>query len=305
MPRKIGFVIDPIENLNPQKDSSILLMNAACSLGYTVFWSSAASVFAKTDTVFGIWTPYSKSSIQSQVMAFDDLDIIFLREEPPLDKDYIELTYLYELTKKCVLINPADALRNASEKLYTLHFKQDIPSQLVSRNTDLLHQFVLENQIAILKPIGLFGSQNVLRLSHEDPDLIKKIQEATKQEKELVVCQQFLPDVRKGDRRIFLVHGEVMGSFDSIPAEGDFRGNSHYGARFAPAKASTRELEIIQNIKPAIMEDRLYFVGLDFVQQCLTEVNVSCVGGIWNMNHVYDMRFELALLKALLDPFIG
>jgi len=299
----IGFVMDPLEKLNPKKDSTILMMRATTRMGHAAWWCIADSVHAKDGHVYGRWNRWE--SDEARTFDFDELDFVFLREEPPVDIDFIHLTYLYELAKRPVFINTPRSLRDASEKMSPLWFPECMPRHVVSRSAEDILAFVDEVGAAVCKPLGWFGSKGVFKLVKGQTDAAERVREGTGDGKDVLMVQEFLPGVARGDRRIFLFHGEVHGSFDSIPAVDDFRGNSGFGATWGPSEPSPRELEICAAIAPRLVEAGVYFAGVDFVDELITEINVTCPAGFWNMNDLYGGRYEDRALQALLDPFLS
>lgn len=304
MNTKIGFVIDPIERLNLEKDSSILLMNAALRNNYDVFWCETPDIHATAGQVWGLWQQYLSSTSQKKHQNFNEFDFIFLREEPPIDQDFINLTYLYDLAQKPIFINPPQALRNVSEKLYPLRFYEYIPDQLITRHNQKILEYLEQHTKLVLKPIGLFGAKGVNCIQKNQQNTMETINQLTQNESNLVVCQKFLPEVYDGDKRIFMIHGEIAGAFTTIPQNEDFRADDSFGAVSMESTITDQEMALCHAIQPKLKEDHLYFIGLDVIGGLITELNVTCVAGIWHMNQIYGISYEDQVLRALLKPFI-
>lgn len=300
--KKIAFLIDPIESLNPNKDSTLYLMNASLKKGFSTYWADINTVKTRKNLVSAQFINYSTQMITDQ--SFNDFDIIFLREEPPINDDFYQLTYLYELAKHPVYINPISVLRDISEKLYPLNFPNFIPDQIITRKVDDILFFLKEKKEIILKPVGLFGSQGVFKVSLDTPNYEEIIIDNLIKRNDLFVIQEFLSNVSKGDKRIFIVRNEILGSFISKPARNDFRGSSVYGATFEPSEITTKENKICQQLMEQFKKDHIIFAGVDMVDEKITEINVTCVGGIWNMNSVYKIEFESVLFDKLIHPYL-
>lgn len=300
--KNIGFLIDPLDKLKPGKDSSLLLMEAGKELGFNVSFFHPNSVRAEGNTLYA--SIYHDGKETPSDADLNDFDFIFLREEPPVDKDYFEMACLFTTLDHPVLINHPLALQSISEKLAVHLFAEFAPTALSGRRLMDILPFLKTHKKIILKPIGHFGSAGVLKLDIADKNHEALILEVTQNETCLVHCQKFLDSVTQGDKRVFIIHSQPHGAFYSMPKEGDFRGSSTFGATFKPAEISPREKEASLAIGDYLLNVGVYFAGLDFVGEQLTEVNVTCPGGIWNMNHVYGIRYEIDCLKALLAPWI-
>lgn len=297
----IGFIMDPVERLNAKKDSTIMLMHASLRAGHEAWWCAADSVHVRDGRAHGQWQRWE--SDETRPMDLDAMDFIFLREEPPVDIDFIHLTYLYEMAKRPIFINTPRALRDASEKLSPLWFPDFMPRHVVSRSSEPILAFLDEVGAVVCKPLGWFGSKGVFKLERGQADAGTKLAEATGHGKDVLMVQEFLPGVARGDRRIFLFHGKIHGSFDTVPAAGDFRGNSGFGATWQGAEPTAREREICEEIGPRLVEAGVFFAGVDFVEERVTEINVTCPAGFWNMNQIYGEGYEDKALAALLAPF--
>ena len=98
--------------------------------------------------------------------------------------------------------------------------------------------------------------------------------------REPFIAQRYLPEVRKGDKRIILVDGKVAGAINRVPAANESRSNMHVGGRPEPATLTRREHEICEALGPDLKQRGLIFVGIDVIGDCLTEINVTSPTGI-------------------------
>ena len=214
----------------------------------------------------------------------DDLnsfDTVLMRQEPPFDMHYITYTHLLDhLDKKIRVINNPVSVRNAPEKLLVTHFADLMPKTIISKNFDEIKEFVSKLNKVVLKPLYGKGGEGIILLESNDKMLDKKLENFLLSEHEPIMAQEYLPIVKKGDKRIILINGEPVGCLNRIPAEGEFRSNLGVGGLPELSELSSRDIEICQRISKTLIDYDLYFVGIDVIGDFLTEINVTCPTGI-------------------------
>ena len=214
----------------------------------------------------------------------DDLnsfDTVLMRQEPPFDMHYITYTHLLDhLDKKVRVINNPVSVRNAPEKLLVTHFADLMPKTIISKNFDEIKEFVSKLNKVVLKPLYGKGGEGIILLESNDKMFDKKLENFLLGEHEPIMAQEYLPIVKKGDKRIILINGEPAGCLNRIPAEGEFRSNLGVGGLPELAELSSRDIEICQRISKTLIDYDLYFVGIDVIGDFLTEINVTCPTGV-------------------------
>ena len=214
----------------------------------------------------------------------DDLnsfDTVLMRQEPPFDMHYITYTHLLDhLDKKVRVINNPVSVRNAPEKLLVTHFADLMPKTIISKNFDEIKEFVSKLNKVVLKPLYGKGGEGIILLESNDKIFDKKLESFLLGEHEPIMAQEYLPIVKKGDKRIILINGEPVGCLNRIPAEGEFRSNLGVGGLPELAELSSRDIEICQRISKTLIDYDLYFVGIDVIGDFLTEINVTCPTGV-------------------------
>lgn len=214
----------------------------------------------------------------------DDLnsfDTVLMRQEPPFDMHYITYTHLLDhLDKKVRVINNPVSVRNAPEKLLVTHFADLMPKTIISKNFDEIKEFVSKLNKVVLKPLYGKGGEGIILLESNDKMLDKKLENFLLSEHEPIMAQEYLPIVKKGDKRIILINGEPVGCLNRIPAEGEFRSNLGVGGLPELSELSSRDIEICQRISKTLIDYDLYFVGIDVIGDFLTEINVTCPTGV-------------------------
>ena len=214
----------------------------------------------------------------------DDLnsfDTVLMRQEPPFDMHYITYTHLLDhLDKKVRVINNPVSVRNAPEKLLVTHFVDLMPKTIISKNLNEIKEFVSKLNKVVLKPLYGKGGEGIILLESNDKMFDKKLENFLLGEHEPIMAQEYLPIVKKGDKRIILINGEPVGCLNRIPAEGEFRSNLGVGGLPELSELSSRDIEICQRISKTLIDYDLYFVGIDVIGDFLTEINVTCPTGV-------------------------
>jgi glutathione synthase len=223
-------------------------------------------------------------------------DVVHLRQDPPFDLGYITSTHLLErIHPKTLVVNDPASVRNAPEKLFVTEFPALMPPTLITRDRAAIAAFREEHSDIIVKPLYGNGGAGVFRIAGGDENLASLIELFEATFREPFVVQRYLPEVRRGDKRIILVDGEFAGAINRVPAAGEARSNMHVGGRAEPTEVTARELEICATIGPKLKERGLIFVGIDVIGDYLTEINVTSPTGIREVK-----RFGGADIAALI-----
>ncbi len=305
---KLGVVMDPIEAINPKKDSSLAMLLAAQKRGWQLYYMQQQDlsvrdgklhVRAQTVTVSDDLDNWFELNEPQQIPA-KALDVILMRKDPPFDMQYIHSTYLLELAEAegVLVVNKPQTLRDANEKLFTAWFPQCCPATLVSRDMSQLRGFLDEHGDIIIKPLEGMGGASIFRLKQGDPNISVALETLTQHGGQYIMAQRFIPEITAGDKRILLVDGEPMPyALARIPAKGETRGNLAAGGRGEGVPLSERDRWICQQVGPTLKQKGLLFVGLDVIGDYLTEINVTSPTCIREL----DAQFELDIGAALMD----
>ena len=214
----------------------------------------------------------------------DDLnsfDTVLMRQEPPFDMHYITYTHLLDhLDKRVRVINNPVSVRNSPEKLLVTHFIDLMPKTIISKNFSEIKEFSNKQSKVVLKPLYGKGGEGIILLQADEQMFDKKLEDFLSNEYEPIMVQEYLPIVKKGDKRIILINGEPVGCLNRVPAEGEFRSNLGVGGLPELSELSSRDIEICQRIRKTLIDYDLYFVGIDVIGEYLTEINVTCPTGV-------------------------
>jgi len=282
------FVMDGLDRVHPDKDTTYGFVESAVSLGHTCEHCLIHQVERTSGTVTA-WARALRYEpgrlwLEGEPRRLDlaQLDAVFIRKDPPFDSAYAHATLLLELLRdQTLVINDPRGLREANEKLYALHFSEHMPDTIVTSERQVILEFVRDvGGKAVIKPLDGAGGYGVLGLTAGDGNEKAIIDLLTQEEKVLVEVQRFLPEVKQGDKRVLLLDGEPLGAILRVPPEGDHRANIHIGGSVVATELSPDELRLIEAVGARLREDGLYFVGLDLIGGKLTEVNVTSPTGI-------------------------
>jgi len=299
---KIGVVMDPVDKINIDRDTTFVLMLEAQQRGHELYVMEVDDLYIRGGTPHGRYrrlhlaraTPHYKLG-DLEAGALSDFDTMWMRKDPPFDMKFFFITHLLSLIDqtKCFVMNNPKGLREANEKLYALRFPEQIPQTLVTGDMQRLKDFMEEHGgEMIVKPLDGCGGSGVFYLNTQDRNTNAILEAATDGGRRMVMGQRYLPEIRQGDKRIIVLDGEPLGAVLRVPLETETRGNIHVGGQCVKTEVSERDREICAALAPLLSQDGLYFVGLDVIGSYLTEVNVTSPTGIQEINALDGVRLE-------------
>ena len=299
---KIGVVMDSVDKINIDKDTTFVLMLEAERRGHQVYFMELDDLFIRGGTAHGRHRPLHLARGTPHyelgdfaVGALEDFDSVWMRKDPPFDMKFFFATHLLSLIdqRNCFVMNHPKGLREANEKLYALRFPEQIPQTLVSSNMAQLKAFMDElGGEMIVKPLDGCGGSGVFYLNEQDRNTNSILEAATDNGRRLVMGQRYLPEIRQGDKRIIVLDGEPLGAVLRVPLESETRGNIHVGGTCVKTEVTARDREICAALAPLLRADGLYFAGLDVIGSFLTEVNVTSPTGIQEVNALDGVCLE-------------
>ncbi len=303
------FVLDPIELINPKKDSSAALIEAAHRASIQVWVCTPADLQAKGSTAGVVARkviPEPWITLQEpHSLALNEFHCIWMRKDPPVDEAFLYATHLLEVAERegVLVLNKPSSLRAWNEKLGALRFSKLMAPTLVASRVNELKAFAQENGEVVLKPLGGKGGQGVIRIAKAAAGLEALLELVTSQGQMPVMMQKFLPKVMEGDKRILLVNGEPLGAINRRPKQGDFRSNLALGGQAEATELSIREKEICEELKFSLQSEGLFFVGIDVIGGMLSEINVTSPTGIREVEKLMKIPLADQVIKCLLKGF--
>ena len=283
---KIGVLMDPLIKLNPTKDTTLALIKSAMKLGHAVqvfypedwFWQKG-EVFALTSSLkcHSVGEVWERGSIVEQPLTI--FDIILMRQDPPVNQQYLYATYALEHAQKAgVLIsNHPQAVRDSNEKFAITHYPKLITPTLITQSRQRLRAFWEQHHDVVYKPIDAYGGESVLRVDANGSNLTVILDLLTQHGTKTIMAQRYIPEIKsKGDKRILMIHGKpVPYALARMPAKNDWRGNLAAGATGEVVPLTERDKEICAGVSPFLKARGLHLVGLDVIGDWLTEINVT------------------------------
>jgi glutathione synthase len=300
----VAVQMDPIEKVDIGGDSTFALLLEAQKRGYGLLYYGPRDLTFRENKVTAKVQPLNVRPVKGDHFALGEAfiydlsaaDVVLMRQDPPFDMAYITATHILErIHPKTLVVNDPAHVRNAPEKLFVTEFPDFIPPTLISSDGREIREFRDAHKDIILKPLYGNGGAGVFRVRPDDENLGALLEMFTAFYREPVIVQRYLPEVRKGDKRIILVDGEFAGAINRVPAAGEARSNMHVGGRAEKTELSSRERDICAAIGPELKRRGLIFTGIDVIGDYMTEINVTSPTGIQEVK-----RFGGADIAALI-----
>lgn len=313
---KFAFVMDPLETVQPDKDTTFVFMLESLARGHQTFFVGLKDLFSRGHQGFARArrcevmraTPHYRLLDDGADYPLEHFDAIFMRKDPPADANYLYATMLLSLADPhhtFVLNHPA-GLREANEKLYALNFPGAIPPTVVTYDIVRLKQFMDEQGgEMIVKPLDGHGGEGVFHAHSRDRNLNAILETVTRFETRPIMAQRYIPEIRNGDKRLIVLNGEPLGGTFRVPREDEHRGNIHVGGNCVRAEITTRDRDICRMLRPRLERDGLYFVGLDIIGDYLTEVNVTSPTGVQEVDRLDGVNLEAKVIDFVESRVAG
>jgi len=292
-------------SLNPKTDTSVFLAKEAQEKNYKIFYydpKNLSVINSKVEALgFFIKFDYKKKNffkiLKKQKLDLLKCKFILIRQDPPFNMEYISATHILDAIKdKVNIINDPTSIRNISEKLYSIKYQKYMPATLFSQNISEIKNFFRKNKKVILKPVNSFSGNNIYLLSKFNLKLIKKIIK----KHDYIMCQKFLPNINKGDKRVFIINGKVFGAISRVPKKGSFLSNLSKGAKPINTKLTTTEKKISKLIAHDLKKDNIFFAGIDFIDQKLNgDINVTSPTGLKTLHDLSKINLAKTFWKEL------
>lgn len=285
---RLLFVMDTLDRVHPKKDTTFGFIESATLLGHRC----DHCLIHQVQLIGGkVSAParrivYAADGLtlegEPERVQLSDVDAVLIRKDPPFDDAYAYATLILEHARDDTLvINDPRGLREANEKLYALYFAEHMPETIITSDRTAIHQFITDvGGAAVIKPLDGMGGFGVMALRAGDTNNKAIVDMLTLEGTRLAEVQAFIPEVDKGDKRVLLLDGELLGAILRVPSGGDLRANIHVGGSVVPTELTDKERGIVEAVAPRLKRDGLFFVGLDLVGEKLTEVNVTSPTGI-------------------------
>ena len=296
---------NPLSELNPKTDTSIFLANEIQSKKYQIFYYEPNDLSVLNSKIiakgFFIKINHKKKKfykiLNKRKLDLEKCKFLLIRQDPPFNLEYITSTYILDLIKnKVKIINDPTSIRNISEKLYSAKYQKFMPNSIFTQDIKEIRNFFNLNRKIILKPIHGHGGNDILLLNKFNISIIKKFIK----KHNYIMCQKYLSKINKGDKRVFLINGKVMGAISRIPKKGSFLSNLSKGAKPANTTLTTIEKRISKIIAKDLKKENIFFAGIDFIDQKLNgDINVTSPTGLKTFFDLSDVNLAKIFWKEL------
>lgn len=283
---KIGVVMDPIESINPKKDSTLAMLLAAQKRGWELYYFTQNRLLKRGDQVLGLAQSVSITDDASgwyelgdmHEMVLGDLDVILMRKDPPFDSQFLYTTFLLDTAEQqgTLVVNKPQSLRDCNEKVFATQFANCCPPVLISADASQIRAFHQEHRDIIVKPLDGMGGASIFRIKADDGNFSVIIETLTEHGSCSVMAQRYIPEIKLGDKRILMVNGSpVPYALARVPAQGETRGNLAAGGSGEARPLTERDAWICTQVGPVLREKGILFAGIDVIGDYLTEINVT------------------------------
>ena len=289
MALNIAVQMDHVSSIQIAGDTTFALCLEAQARGHRLHHYTPDSLSQEEDRIHAWLEPLEVRDVRDNHFTLgapvrtdlSDMDVVLLRQDPPFDMNYITTTHMLErIHPGTLVVNDPAWVRNSPEKIFVTEFADLMPATLITRNRADVAAFREKHGDVIIKPLYGNGGAGIFHMREDDRNLASLLEMFEQIFREPYIVQQYLPAVRKGDKRIILIDGEPVGAINRVPAEGDARSNMHVGGVAEHAELTAREKEICARIGPRLKEEGFIFVGIDVIGDWMTEINVTSPTGI-------------------------
>ena len=287
MQKIIAIQANSVELINIETDTTLQLALEAQKRSYQIYWYETkdlsllkGKVYAKAKKVIFFENRKKYFKILKHVnLDLSKANYILIRQNPPFNMDYITSTlYLENIPKKVKILNSPISVRNISEKFYSINFLKFMPPTIFTKDLKLIKKFYKENNKIVIKPIHGYAGKDILFIDRNFNEetikiYIKKIGH--------VMVQKFLPLVKHGDKRVFILNGKVKGAIRRVPSKGSILSNISQGGSALKTKLNKKELYISKVIAKKLKKNNIFFAGIDLISNYLIgDINVTSPTGL-------------------------
>ena len=280
---------DKLGTINKDTDTSLLLALEAQRIGYIIYYYETKNLNLINGKVIAhikevkFFDDKKKFYLIIRQKLFDlsKANYVLIRQNPPFNMDYITATFFLEhLPKNVKIINNPVSVRNVSEKFYSVNFLKYMPPTIFTKSIEEIKKFLKKHKKIVIKPIHGYGGKNILFVNK----LINKIKILNYIKKfDHVMVQKFIPQVTKGDKRVFIINGLVKGAIRRVPRKGSFVSNLAQGGKATKTELNYRESKISKVVANHLKKSKIFFAGIDLVSNYLIgDINVTSPTGLKN-----------------------
>ncbi|MFZ5628092.1 MAG: glutathione synthase [Spirochaetota bacterium] len=303
---QFGFLIDPPGTLHIKKDTSFALMLEAQAQGHSVWLLERGDLSLQSGKLYANARQAHVADDASHPfdlgahkrMPADQLDVLFVRTDPPFNTDYLTDTWLLSHAgKRPVVLNSPEGLRNINEKIWAARFADLTPATLITADKAEFLSFLQRFQRVVIKPTDGFGGSAVFLLQAGEKNAAVTFETLSRMNR-YVIVQEYLTEATEGDKRILLLEGEILGAVLRLHSGDDHRNNFAAGGKPGKTAITEAERKICDRLKPFLLENGIFFAGIDVIGEKLIEVNVTSPTCLREMQQYYSENLAARIIGA-------
>ena len=290
MSLRIAFQMDPMETVDIDGDTTFALAEVAQARGMTLFEYGPEHLIYNQGRVQAYARPMTVRRERGNHVSFEDrrlidletdVDVVWMRQDPPFDMAYITAAHILERLKgKTLVVNDPEWVRSCPEKILPLDYPELMPETLITRSKTAIDAFRAEHKNIILKPLFGNGGAGVFLLKEGDGNYASLLEMFFESSREPIIAQAFLKEVSKGDKRIIIIDGVAVGAINRVPQKGETRSNMHVGGQAVPTELTDSDMKICNAICPMLKARGQVLVGIDVIGDKMTEINITSPTGV-------------------------
>jgi glutathione synthase len=302
----IAVVMDPLDRVRYNHDTTVALMKEAASRGHELFHALSSGVVLGNGVALRCNKVRAPGGRLREPIELDGqavlpcaaFDSVWVRKDPPFDAEYLATTYLLDHAPEGVFVmNSPRGIRDANEKLSACYFADCCPHTLVSQSPAELDAFRRSvGGAVVIKPLFECGGNGVFLVADQDPNRMSLLRAATNGGLTRVVAQELVDGYREGDKRILLLDGEPLGAVLRVNRQGGFAHNLNAGGEALKAELGPADLAVCRKVAPWLRQRGLWFVGIDVIQGRLIEINVTSPTCLQEMDRLNGTRLASPVL---------
>ena len=302
----VAIQADPLNLVNRKTDTTLLLATEAQRRNYRIYYYQTKHLFFANSKVFALSKEVElnenkkKFYIVKKIRKIDlsKTQFILMRQNPPFNMDYVTATFLLEkISHKTKILNDPAAVRNIPEKLSSIHFTRYMPPSIFTSDIKEIIKFRKKYRKIVIKPTHGFGGNRVFFVNSKTK--INKISRYLKMN-EHVMVQKFLPKIKQGDKRVFIINGKVKGAIKRIPKKKSIVSNLGQGGTAIKTKLNTKEMNIAKKVAYFLKKNNILFAGVDLVSNYLIgDINVTSPTGLKNFKDLSGIDLSVDIWDCL------
>ena len=302
----VAIQADRLDSINIKTDTTLLLALEAQKRGFRIFCYETKNLSFINSKVYALCKEvtfninaknfYTIKNIKK--LDLSKVNYILMRQNPPFNMNYITATFLLEkISKKVRIINDPTSVRNIPEKLHSIEFLKLMPPTIFTKDIKEIEKFKKKYKKIVIKPTHGYGGNNILFATNKTSK--KKLNKYLNKNKH-VMAQKFLPQISKGDKRVFIINGKIKGAIRRVPRKNSILSNLGQGGTATKTLLNNKEIYVANKVASFLKKNNILFAGIDLVGNYLIgDINVTSPTGLKNFKDLTGKDLSLEIWNSL------